>query len=68
MTARRDYGGNLLSLVYPNLHRPPAGTPGREALDAAVRRMLAVEDWMLECKRILGASSFFVVMIARRDS
>jgi SAM-dependent methyltransferase len=42
---RRDYGGNLLCLVYPNLKREAA------ELDRAVRRLLAWEDAVLKMAR-----------------
>ncbi len=61
---RRDYGGNLLSLVYPNLQRPDnASRP--EAIDEfrkAVQRLLAWEDAMLG-----GKASYFTVMVAMKE-
>jgi SAM-dependent methyltransferase len=60
---RRDYGGNLLSLIYPNLNLSGAKTgtsPG--ALQAAVRRLLAWESALLA----LGARSYFTVLVAER--
>jgi SAM-dependent methyltransferase len=47
--ARRDYGGNLLAPIYPSLARP--GTPGGPTpaiFDAAVERLLAAEERLLE--------------------
>ncbi len=45
---RRDYGGNLLSLVYPNLRRPD-GSNGRLTAEfrKAVQRLLRWEDAIL---------------------
>lgn len=55
-TTRRDYGGNLLAVVYPNL----AQTEQR-AFDAAVRKLIGLEDQLLR----LGAASYYTVMLAR---
>ena len=46
---RRDYGGNLLAVVYPNLH-PTA---------AAVRRLIRFEEWLLRV-----APSYCTVIVA----
>jgi SAM-dependent methyltransferase len=47
--ARRDYGGNLLAVLYPSLLRPdqPGGPPA-EAFDAVVARLLEREEALLE--------------------
>jgi SAM-dependent methyltransferase len=61
--ARRDYGGNLLSLVYPNLRRPDAASSPRQRADfeRAVARLLSWEE------RLLGrARSYFTVTVAGR--
>lgn len=60
---RRDYGGNLLLLVYPELVRPdeaPDG-PTPEAFDRAVERLLDQEELLL---RLPGARSFHTVVLA----
>ncbi len=58
--ARRDYGGNLLSLVYPNLRRPDASSPRQRAdFQRAVERLLAWEGRMLGRTR-----SYFTVTVA----
>ena len=44
---RRDYGGDLLLLVYPSLRRPGPGGPPREVFDATVRRLIRLEDGLL---------------------
>ena len=44
---RRDYGGDLLLLVYPSLRRPGPGGPSREAFEDAVRRLIRLEDGLL---------------------
>lgn len=47
--ARRDYGGNLLAPIYPSLSRPVApGGPTPEVFGAAVERLLAAEERLLE--------------------
>ena len=57
---RRDYGGNLLSVVYPNLRRPLGE---RAAFDAAVRRLVRLENAFL---RLPGVTSYSTVVIARK--
>ncbi|HKO00275.1 MAG TPA: class I SAM-dependent methyltransferase, partial [Thermoanaerobaculia bacterium] len=47
---RRDYGGNLLAVVYPNLKNPD---------DAAVARLIALEERLLRF-----APSFCTVLVA----
>ena len=54
---RRDYGGNLVSLIYSNLHHDDAA-----ALDVAVRRMLTWESLVRRWQ-----PSFHTVLIARRE-
>ena len=46
--ARRDYGGNLLAVIYPSLLRPdqPGGPPAA-LFDAAVERLLEQENALL---------------------
>ncbi len=56
----RMYGGNLLSVVYPNLHRPPAVS--NETFDRAVARLIAFERLLLR----LGTRSYYCVALARR--
>ncbi len=46
----RPYGGNLLSVVYPNLRLPPS--------DEVVARLIALERWQ--------SKSYYVVALARR--
>jgi SAM-dependent methyltransferase len=55
---RRDYGGNLLAVIYPNLRRPEEGSRA-ELFDAAVARLVALEERLLRWER-----SFCTVMIA----
>lgn len=64
---RRDYGGNLLALIYPNLRRPGAG-PGASApeeFDQAVRFLLDCEAVLLRHPRITRSRSFHTVLVAR---
>lgn len=51
---RRDYGGNLLALIYPNLNRKSP------RLNEAVARLLVKEERMLAN----GAASFYSVIVA----
>jgi SAM-dependent methyltransferase len=41
---RRDYGGNILSIVYPNLRQPHEGGPAAEEFDAHVARLIQWDD------------------------
>ena len=54
ITQRRDYGGNLLALLYPNMQR----NSGR--FDEAIARLIDAEDRLLA----KGAPSFYSVLIA----
>jgi SAM-dependent methyltransferase len=63
---RRDYGGNLVSVIYPNLRRPddsPASAP--RAFDQAVATLLNLEDWALRHGRLWSPGSYYTVVIAR---
>ncbi len=51
----RPYGGNLLSVVYPNLHRTAA------RFDKAVSRLITFE----RVQRRLGASPYYAVILAK---
>lgn len=51
VTLRRNYGGHLLSLLYPNMQRDAA------RFDEAVRQLIAAEERSLD-------QSFYAVMIA----
>jgi SAM-dependent methyltransferase len=44
---RKDYGGNLLLLIYPSLRRPGPGGSDRAVFHRAVSRLVALEDAML---------------------
>jgi SAM-dependent methyltransferase len=61
---QRDYGGNLLSLIYPSLNRSGSrrGPSSPAALQTAVRRLLGWESGLLA----LGARSYFTVLVAER--
>lgn len=64
--AIRDYGGNLLALIYPNLRRPSPGRPRPTTsdLDRAVDFLANAEDWLLSH----GARSHHSIVIARTKS
>lgn len=59
---QRNYGGNLLSLLYPNLHRPPA--VDRARFDRGIERLIRLEDRLLA---LPGVRPWFVVMVGRND-
>jgi 2-polyprenyl-3-methyl-5-hydroxy-6-metoxy-1,4-benzoquinol methylase len=65
---RRDYGGNLLSLLYPNMHRPAPGSAAREDLNRAVTFLLDLEDVILRNRALLGTETWFSVVIATGSS
>ena len=56
---RRDYGGNLLAIIYPNLEK----NVRREMLDAAVARLIEWEDDVLR----RGTPSHHAVIVATRS-
>ncbi len=59
---QRDYGGNLLSVIYANLYRPTSHPPSPRAdFDAAIQRLLDAEDSLLAS----GERSFHSVVLAR---
>ncbi len=63
---RRDYGGNLLSLLYPNLRRPAPDSLERDDLNRAVAFLLDLEDVILRNRRLLGTETYFTAAIAER--
>jgi SAM-dependent methyltransferase len=54
---RRDYGGNLLFVIYPNLRRP--GAPFETAIEMLLRREEAIAE--------RGQPGYFSVIVAERD-
>jgi SAM-dependent methyltransferase len=58
---QRDYGGNLLSLIYPNLRRPDAGSSLRAQAEfqEAVQKLLRWEGSLLG-----RARSYFTLIVA----
>ena len=63
----RDYGGNLLSLIYPSLRRPAEDDDVALARFAkALRFLFRAEDLLLRHPWLPGARSFHAVVIARR--
>jgi len=61
---RRDYGGNLLWILYPNLRRPSQGADPVE-FEEAVSFLLDIEDVLLAHPRLTRTSSHFTVILAR---
>ncbi len=59
--ALRPYGGNLLSVIYPNLHRPPAVTA--DVLSRGVRRLIGFEQLLL---RMPAVRPYHAVVVARK--
>lgn len=62
---RRDYGGNLVSVIYPNLRRPdeaPGSDP--EEFDRAITFLLDLEEWCLRNPRLTGAKPYYTTVIA----
>ena len=59
---QRDYGGNLLSVIYANMYRPTSHPPSPRAdFDGAIARLLDAEDALLAD----GEPSFHSVVLAR---
>lgn len=63
---RRDYGGNLLAILYANLRRPDhtPGSPPRD-FEEAIEFLLDVEDVLLKHPRVARAGSHHSVILAR---
>jgi SAM-dependent methyltransferase len=63
--ARRDYGGNLLALVYPNLRKPHEGAAlGRAEFDRVVARLIRWERRLL---RFATSHHMIIVGTPRSD-
>jgi SAM-dependent methyltransferase len=63
----RDYGGNLVSVIYPSLRRPAEGDDAAAARHAkALDFLFRAEDFLLRHPRLPGARSFHAVVIARK--
>ena len=62
---RRDYGGNLLAVLYPALRRPtgPADPLGK-VFDATVERLLNMEERILRQSGVFSDRSFQSVVVA----
>jgi len=62
---RRDYGGNLVSVIYPNLRRPnefPASP--RDEFDRAIEFLLDLEEWCLRHPWLTNARPYYTAVIA----
>lgn len=64
---RRDYGGNLVSVIYPNLRRPneSPGSP-REKFERAIEFLLDLEEWCLRHPRLTRAKAYYTAALAIR--
>jgi SAM-dependent methyltransferase len=61
---QRNYGGNLVSVVYPNLRRPSDSPPSPPAdFDKAVEFLLDLEDWWLRHSKPTAARPYYTVLI-----
>jgi SAM-dependent methyltransferase len=63
---QRDYGGNLLAILYANLRRPNQ-TPGSlpQEFEESIELLLDVEDVLLKHPRLARAGSHHSVIIAK---
>jgi len=61
---RRDYGGNLLSLLYPNLQLPQS-EDATKVFDDAISFLIDAEQLMLKHTRITQWTTFHTVIVAR---
>jgi len=61
---RRDYGGNLLSVIYGHLWRPSQGSDPAD-FEKAVAFLLAVEDFLLRHPRLTRSRSYCTVILAQ---
>ncbi len=64
---RRDCGGNLLWILYPNLRRPSQGADPAE-FEESVSFLLDVEDVLLAHPRLTRTTSHFAAILARPRS
>jgi hypothetical protein len=65
--AVRDYGGNLVSLIYANLWRPGSGpgSPSVEEFNRAIEFLLKWEDRIVRWPGLLRQPSFHSIMVSR---
>jgi len=64
--ARRDYGGNLLAYLFPNLAKPGEGRgePTPAEFDRAVARLIALEKKLLASSWLPESDSYHTVLVA----
>ncbi|HET7451770.1 MAG TPA: class I SAM-dependent methyltransferase [Thermoanaerobaculia bacterium] len=63
----RNYGGNLVSLVYPNLRKPAAGdAEAQRIFGRALERLFRMEDFLLRHPWLPAGKSLYAVVIARK--
>ncbi|MEE8522421.1 MAG: class I SAM-dependent methyltransferase [Thermoanaerobaculia bacterium] len=63
---RRDYGGNLLAYLFPNLAKPGDGRrdPTPAEFDRAVDRLIALEKKLLASRWLPESASYHTVLVA----
>ncbi len=63
---RRDYGGNLLAYLFPNLAKPGAGPgdPTPDDFERAVERLIALEKKLLASSWLPESASYHAVLVA----
>lgn len=64
---QRDYGGNLLALLYPNLARPARDDSPQSInrFGKAIAYLLDVEDALLRRRKLFEIASFYSIVLAR---
>jgi SAM-dependent methyltransferase len=63
---RRDYGGNLLAYLFPNLAKPGTGRrdPTPAEFDRAVERLITLEKKLLASPWLPESASYHTVLVA----
>lgn len=63
---KKNYGGNLLSVLYPNLRRLEGqdAASKSEVFDAAINFLLDLEDVLLRNRSITTARSYYTMIVA----
>lgn len=63
---RRDYGGNLLAYLFPNLAKPGTGPgdPTAAEFDRAVAKLIALEKKLLASRWLPESASYHCILVA----